>query len=296
MIGLLLSKRTAVVAGAVLTFFGSCISNVYAQSISDRVLKEGKITIGIHNRSPWGFKGADNQVTGFHPDLVRAVLGPLGIKEIDFVIAEFPALIPSLMSKRIDAIASGMAVTPARCEQVIFSNPDLAIKDTLVVKPGNPLNIHSFADIAKNADIRLATLRGSTQVDNAVKAGIAKDRILLFQDYGSLVSALVAGRVEALILTTAAAIDILKDPNLKGQLERATPFVGLVEEGREAASYTAVEFRTEDAKLRDLYNEELEKRKADGTVKKIAAKYDFTDAELAPENLTAKALCPNNYR
>jgi polar amino acid transport system substrate-binding protein len=289
-------RRPVLIGSAALAMFGVGTSALRAQSNTDRLIKQGKITIGIHNRSPWGYRADDGSVSGFHPDLIKAVFGPVGIKEVEFVTTDWAALIPSLVSKRIDAIASGMAITPARCEQVIFSNPDLAIKDTLAVKPGNPYKIHSYADLTKNQDLRIATLRASTQIDNAIKAGISKDRMLLFPDYGSLVSALLAGRMDAIILTTAAATDILKDPNLKGKLERAVPFVGLVENGREAASYTAVEFRPEDAPLRDLYNESLAKRKAEGVLNEIGAKYGFTDSEIAPEGLTAKDLCPNNYR
>lgn len=292
-----LSRRAVLVtSGAALVMLSVTISAAYAQSITNRVLKEGKITVGIHNRPPWGFKAEDGSATGFHPDLVKAVLGPLGVKNVDFVITDFSALIPSLTSKRIDAIASGMQITQARCDQVIFSDPDLAIKATLAVLPGNPLNIHSLADVAKNKAIRLGVFRGATEADLAFKASVEKDRTLLFPDYSSVVSALLSNRIDAILLPSASMAELLKDPNLKGKFDRATPFVGLVENGREAAGYPAIVFRPEDSQLRDLYNESLAKRKADGTLKSIATKYGFTDADIAPEGLTAKDLCPNNYR
>src|SRR5262245_10662550 len=129
------SWRPVLVIAAALAMLSAAVSAVHAQSTADRVLKEGKITIGIHNRAPWGFKAEDGSASGFHPDLVRAVLGPVGVKEVDFVIVDWPALLPSLLSKRIDAVATGMQITPQRCETVIFSNPDLAIKDGLAVLP-----------------------------------------------------------------------------------------------------------------------------------------------------------------
>ncbi|MBK3662785.1 ectoine/hydroxyectoine ABC transporter substrate-binding protein EhuB [Bradyrhizobium diazoefficiens] len=284
------------IGSAALAVSGAGASAVSAQSITDRVLKEGKITIGIFNGEPWGFVGQDGKVTGFHPELIAAVLGPLGVANIDFAIVDWPALIPSLLSKRIDVIACGMAITPVRCEQVIFSNPDLAIGDAALVKTGNPHNIHSYADVARNPALRMGTARASIEVDNAIKSGIPKDRMLLFPDGDSLVSALLAGRIDVLMNPTPAVIPTLKDPNLKGKLERAIPFTGLVENGREQAFYTAVEFRPEDARLRDLYNESLAKRRAEGTVTTIAARYGLTASDIAPDSLTAKDLCPNNYR
>ncbi|MET4037926.1 MULTISPECIES: ectoine/hydroxyectoine ABC transporter substrate-binding protein EhuB [unclassified Bradyrhizobium] len=290
------SRRVVLSGITALATFGASVSVATAQSITDRVLKEGKITIGIHNGAPWGFRADDGSVSGFHPDLIKAVLSPLGVKEVDFVIIDWPALIPSLLSRRIDAIASGVAITPVRCEQVIFSNPDLAIGDAVLVMPGNPHNIHSFADVAENPALRMGGVRGSTNAENAIKAGIPKDRMLLFPGGDAIVGALLAGRIDALTFSAPTVINQLKDPNLKGKLERAVPFTGLIENGREAAFYTAIEFRPEDARLRDVYNESLAKRKAERTIQKIAAKYDFTDSEIAPEGLTAKDLCPDNYR
>lgn len=291
-----IARRAVLVGGAALAILSVAAPVVSAQSIADRVLKEGKVTIGIHNAAPWGFAGEDGKVAGVAPDVLKAVLGPLGVKEVDFVVVDWPALIPSLLSRRIDVIASGVAITPVRCKQVIFSNPDLAIGDALLVLPGNPHNIHSYADVAKNPALRIGGTRGSTNVENAIKAGIPKDRVLQFEGGDGPVAALLAGRVDAIAWSVPTVINALKGPNIEGKMERALPFTGLVENGRQSAFYPAIEFRPEDAKLRDLYNESLAKRRADGTIKRIAAKYGLTDADLAPEGLTAKDLCLDNYR
>ncbi|MES0205081.1 ectoine/hydroxyectoine ABC transporter substrate-binding protein EhuB [Mesorhizobium sp. LNHC209A00] len=289
-------RRAVLIGSAALALVGTCLSAAYSQSIKDRVLSEGKITIGIENQAPWGFKAEDGTVAGVHPDMLKAVLEPLGVKQVDYVIMDWGALIPNLISRRIDAIAAGMAITPVRCEQVIFSDPDLAIGDGVMVLTGNPHNIHSYEDIAKNPDLIIGGARGSVNPENAVKAGIPKERVLLFDTVQGSVAALLAGRIHADTESTATVINTLKDPALKGKLERATPFKGLVENGQEVKNYAAIVFRPEDAELRNLYNESLAKQKAEGTVKKIFAKYGFTDAEIAPADVTAKSICPDNYR
>ena len=266
-----------------------------AQSLKNKALSGGKITIGIHNQVPWGYKTADGRVAGVHPDMIRAVLEPAGVTNIEFVVVEWGALIPSLISKRIDAVASGMAITPQRCEQVIFSEPDLAIGDGVLVKRGNPLDIHSYEDVVKNASVRMAGGRGSSNTENAIKAGIPKDRVQQFQDVQSGVAALLAGRIDAITFSTGTAIGILQDPNIQG-IERAMPFTGLVVDGKPVVNYAAIAFRPEDAALRDLYNEGLAKKKAEGAIKTIFAKSGFTDSEIAPNNVTAKDLCGDNYR
>ena len=108
------------------------------------------LVVGIHNRTPWGYRDKQNDVVGYHPDIVRAVLAPLGVTKFEFVVADFGALIPGLLANRFDIIASGVAITPARCQQVLFSEPDLSVGDGLLVLKGNPLKLHSYEDIAKN--------------------------------------------------------------------------------------------------------------------------------------------------
>jgi polar amino acid transport system substrate-binding protein len=46
-----------------------------AQSITDRVLEEGKITIGIHNQAPWGYAEGEGKAAGMGPDMIEAALG-----------------------------------------------------------------------------------------------------------------------------------------------------------------------------------------------------------------------------
>ncbi|MEM5461075.1 ectoine/hydroxyectoine ABC transporter substrate-binding protein EhuB [Paraburkholderia phytofirmans] len=264
-----------------------------AQQIKDRVLQEGRITVGISNSAPWAFKTADGSVSGVHPELIRAVLEPLGIKHFDFVIIDFGALIPSLLAKRVDVVASGMGITPARCQQVIFGNPDLASIDALLVKKGNPLKIHSYEDIVKNPTIRMGGYRGGSNTENALAAGIPQGQMQLFQDIDSGVGALTAVRIDALTLGVATAERLLKEPVLNARLERATPFKGrILKNGREAANYGAMVFRPEDTQLRDAYNASFEKLKGNGTVKNILAKYGFPEA---PDGLTVRELCSPDY-
>ncbi|OAF08723.1 ectoine/hydroxyectoine ABC transporter substrate-binding protein EhuB [Bradyrhizobium centrolobii] len=289
--------RRAVLADALSLALAAAVHHQSAaEALADRVRNNATITVGIYNVAPWGYKNEDGSISGIHPDLLRAVLGSLGISNIEFAIVEFPALIPSLVSRRIDIVATGMAITPVRCQQVIFTEPDLAIGDALVVLPGNPKNLHSYTDIANNPDLRIGGARGTTNVENAFKAGIPRERILQFDGGKSIIAALFAGRIDAIAWSVPTAINALKDPAVQGKVERALPFKGVVENGRESAFYTAMVFRPEDKELRDRYNESFATLKSTGTIKQIMAKYDFTDTELVPAGLTAKDLCGDNYR
>ncbi len=118
-----------------------------AETTKERILREGKIVIGIHNRSPWGFRDdKTGEATGWHPDLLKAAFSELGVKELDIRVTEFGALVPGLLAGRFDAVASGLAITPERCQQVLFGMPDLKVPDAAIVLSGNPGKIHGYAE------------------------------------------------------------------------------------------------------------------------------------------------------
>lgn len=267
-------------------------SKGFAQAASNDALKDRKITVGFANQSPWGFKGEDGEATGFHPDLVRAAFKPLGVEKIELVIAEFGALIPALAAGRVDIVASGLAINQQRCKQVIFSEPDLAVGDGVLVAKGNPLNIHSYADVLANPKIRMGGGRGSSNTQNALDAGIPASQMTLFQDIGSSVSALTAKRVDAVTMSLGSLIAVMQSPNLK-DVERAAPFKPFIKpNGQPALNYAALAFRPADKALRDLYNKRLVEMRKDGTLAKIMEKYGFSPAEeMAPETVTAAQLC-----
>ena len=260
-----------------------------AETTRERVLREGKIVVGISNGAPWGFRGKDGEAEGFHPDLVRAAFASLGVGRVEIVVTEFGALIPALNAQRFDAIAAGLYITPERCQLVAFSDPDLQLADAAVVAQGNPKNIHSYAQIASDPAIKFGVGRGSTTAKNAEAAGVAQDRMLLFPDIQSNISALLTGRIDVAAFSAPTVARILSDQNIHG-IERALPFQGLQHGGKERFGYSAIAFRKDDGDLRDLYNSRLKELKADGTLAKIMTRNGFSDQEKVPD-LTSSQLC-----
>lgn len=260
-----------------------------AQGTRDRVLKENKIVVGIYNQAPWGFKDAGGDTQGFDVDVIRTALAGIGVKNIEFVITQFPALIPGLQASRFDIATGGLYITPQRCKLVAFSETTLKVPDAAIVRKGNPKNIRSFADIAQKQDVIFGATRGSVTAQRADAAGVPKDRQLLFQDNASTMSALLTGRVDVMVSTSGAAVALLSDPKVTG-LERVMPFKGHIEGGQEVFGNVALAFRTEDADLRDLFDAQIAKMKKDGSLQKIMTRYGFGDAEIAA-SIPRDTLC-----
>ncbi|MGI4849077.1 MAG: ectoine/hydroxyectoine ABC transporter substrate-binding protein EhuB [Janthinobacterium lividum] len=276
---------------AATSLFAVLSAPAYAVTTKERVLAEHKISIGIHNGAPWAYHTPDGKVVGFNADVVRAVFTPLGVTQFDFITADFPSLIPGLMSERFDMVSSGLVITPARCKLVAFSEPDISSVDGLLVKKGNPMNVHSYADIAKNPQFRLGGTRGSQQAKNATDGGVAADQLQSFQDTESTFSALMSGRVDGIVYTSGTANHKLSTATGATAIERAKPFSGrLTAAGAPSPDALGAAFRLADADLRDVFNKRIAEMKADGSLLKIMEKNGFPLDEAAPKTTTA-AIC-----
>ncbi|MCK1505425.1 ectoine/hydroxyectoine ABC transporter substrate-binding protein EhuB [Bradyrhizobium sp. 18] len=280
-------KAVAAVVGMALALEGA--STARAQDALARARQAGKVTVGIFNQSPWGFVDANGEAKGQAVDVLKAAFAPLGITKIDVVVTEFGALLPGLQAHRFDVVAAGLYIKPERCKLVAFGNPDIKMGDAFLVPRGNPKSLHSYADIAQKSDVVLGVGKGSVEVQYALDAGIPKKRLLQFPDADSSLSALLAGRIDALAATTAT---ITAGAAVSDKLERALPFTQPVgADGKVIYGFPALAFRQADSDFRDAYNVELNKLRESGELLKILAAYGFTDSELPPADLTAADLC-----
>jgi len=112
----------------------------------------------------------------------------------------------------------------------------------------------------------------------------------LFQDNQSVMSALLADRIDVAVFSTATAVAVLTGQKLPG-VERVSTFQGYVQpDGQEKVGYSAIAFRLEDLDLRDLYNTQLAELKRNGKMAEIMKRYGFSDTETAP-SLSQAQLC-----
>src|SRR3546814_3629443 len=131
----------------------------------------------------------------------------------------------------------------------VCSSDLLAVGDSLIVRKGNPLNLHSYADIVANPKVRLSGGRGTLNSKNALDAGVPPSQMTYLVDAQAMLSALLANRVDEVTLSAPSVVGLLQDPKLQG-VERAKPVTGLVRDGVPAMMYTALAFRMEDGALR----------------------------------------------
>src|SRR6266508_4959005 len=84
--------------------------------------------------------------TGSDIDIGDAI-GKLMAVKAEFDNTGFDGIIPALLSKKCDAIISGMNDTPQRRQQVDFDDY-LSVGQSLMVAKGNPKHIATLADLS----------------------------------------------------------------------------------------------------------------------------------------------------
>ena len=259
-----------------------------AETTWEKVKKNGYVRVGFANEAPFGFATPKGQLTGEAPEIAKAILKKMGIEQVDGVLTQFRGLIPGLKAGRFDIIAAGMFVRPKRCEQVLFTEPTYGIGQAMIVKAGNPKNIHGYDDVAKNKDLKLGVIGGGAAHKYAQAVGISSDRISVYPDGPSGRAAVDAGRIDAWAMT-GLAVQRLIDSAGDAEVERATPFKALVIDGAEKRGHGAFAFRKTDPDFRNEFNKHL--KAFLGTPEHIELVRDFGFTEADSPTKSVADLC-----
>jgi polar amino acid transport system substrate-binding protein len=268
---------TTVIAGVL---FGALGSAAWALTLDEA--RQNGVRLGFPNEPPNTFVGEDGEVTGAYNELVKAVMAKIGVDKVEGVVMDFASLIPGLQANRLDVIPA-IYIRPARCEQVAFSDPVEKGGTAFLVASGNPMNIHSYDDVAKG-DAVVGVMAGAVEHGYATMAGIPDDRIVPLQDQAALMEALKTGRVNVVILTPSS-ISLMAE-NSGGAAERAEPFSS----PPFAAAYGGIAFRKDDTELLAAFNEALRGFIGTPEFMEVMSAVSYSE-DMLPGAVTAAEAC-----
>ncbi|GAA5345630.1 ectoine/hydroxyectoine ABC transporter substrate-binding protein EhuB [Planifilum fimeticola] len=251
--------------------------------------EEGVIKVGFANEKPYAYRTEDGKVTGEAVEIARHAFKQMGIERIEPVLTDFGQLIPGLKAKRFDAITAGMYITPERCKEVAFANPEYKIGQALAVKKGNPKNLHSYEDIVDNSDVTVAVMQGAIEKQYLKQVGVKESQIKTVQDQPAALAMLKTGRVDAITMTGPALREVLKAEGDDG-VETVEDFKQPIIDGESIVGYGATAFRKDDKELLEAYNREIQKMQEGGKLLEILKQFNFAEENL-PGDKTAEELC-----
>ena len=277
-------------AGALIAFALITVGTAaQAQGTFERIKKDGVVRIGFANEAPWSFAQSDGTIAGADYELASLIFSKLGVGSLEGVITKFGSLIPGLKANRFDVVVAGFYIRPARCEQVAFSEPTVAVGDAIIVKAGNPKKISSYKSITADPSLKLGGVVGAATAQNAKNAGVPDSQLVMFPDFVSAIAALKAGRVDGALQTAITAQATVKSSN-DPTIERALPFEQAVINGKPTLNYAGFAFRPEDKNLVSAFNVELAKTLGGPEHLKILVKYSISPNEI-PIGVTTESLC-----
>lgn len=165
-----------------------------AQTV-DEIISRGKLIVAIDTTTPpYGFLDANLQPTGFDIEVANKMGEALGVP-VEFVTVTSPGRIPSLLNKQVDVVISIFSITPARAIQIDYSIP-YAGQSAVVIAPKSTA-ISGPADLVGK---KVGLTRGTGEDGLLTAAAEANPgiEILRFDDYSSLLQAMVSGQIDAM--------------------------------------------------------------------------------------------------
>jgi polar amino acid transport system substrate-binding protein len=244
--------------------------------------ESGSITIGIANEVPYGYQEDDGNVTGEAPEVAKVVLAELGIDDVEAQVVEFGSLISGLQAAQFDLIAAGMYINAERAEQILFSDPDYCIGESLAVAEGNPLGLSDFQSVVDTPEATIAILSGAVEEGYAATAGVPDNQIELYTDVNAQYDDLANGRVNAV---TGTSLTVKTQVDSRGGMEMTESFFPLDENGEEILGCGGFGFRNDNQAFRDAFNDELNRLQEEGALIDVITQFGFAaeDVERAQE-------------
>ena len=270
----------ALLLGGIVALAGTAVADTRVDELRD----QGRITVAYVHERPFGYLGGDGAATGEGLAVARAVAERLGIDDVDARMTERPSLVPGLNDGRWEMVASGLRISPEHCGEVLFSQPTYRTGQAMLVQAGNPQQINSYDDLQASDDAVLGVIDGSVQREYARLEEIPAVRIEEFPNDDEMLSALVAGRIDAAAGTRIAIQELARRGG--GDVQSAEPFItpayGMV--------YGAFAFRKEDEALRDAVDAVLDDFVGSAEHLDTVAEFGITEVNM-PGPLSVDELC-----
>jgi polar amino acid transport system substrate-binding protein/arginine/ornithine transport system substrate-binding protein len=225
-----------------------------------------RVRVGVEgNYPPFSRLGADGKLAGFDIDIALALCARMQA-ECTLVQQEWDGMMPALAAKKFDMIVASMTISDERRKAAAFSDPYYSVPSRFIAKAG------SFKEATPAAlkGRRIVVLRNSPRAKFLAQQ-YAGSELLLVNAETDVYLELAAGRADiAFGSTVVSAEAFLKRPEGQGYAQVGAPVQVSGDDG------VGIAFRKGDTALRDKVNAALKALRADGSYRKLAARYfDF---------------------
>lgn len=188
-------KRIVLVVSIIFTMLISAT----AQKASDlaQIVERGELRIGMTgDQPPYSMTSKSGELMGFEVDLATLLAESMGLK-LTLVQLPFGELLPSLEAGKIDAVMSGMTITPERNMNALFVGPYMISGKTILTKASTLESLNEHSEINQSS-ITLAALQGSTSQTFCTLV-LPDAQLTLAKTYDDAVELLLTDKVMAVV-------------------------------------------------------------------------------------------------
>jgi polar amino acid transport system substrate-binding protein len=144
------------------------------------------------------------EVVGIDIDLVKALANKLGY-DVQIIQMDFDGLIPALLNKQIDVIASGMTITEERAQIVAFTVPYWRADQAILVHKDSSYEFKSLDDlVGKTVGVQSGTTAQLMLQDFVNETG-KNINIKIYSSYVLAVQDLENGNTDAVVVDSPVA-------------------------------------------------------------------------------------------
>ncbi len=242
-------------------FFFSLVVAVVFSLMAGPVLAEDSFINGIDaNFPPFAYVDKSGTPAGFDVEAVNWIAKEMGFK-VTHQPMDWDGIIPNLVAKKIDFIASGMTATDERAKVVNFTDTYWDVAQVMLVGKDSKLTVDDVLKGGKKIGVQRGTTEATWLEEHAGKDGA--NYTLVYYDSAPLsVEDMVNGRVDACCMDDAPARDAEKNKSVK-----------ILGEFGMKAEHFAYAVRKEDTKLLETLNAGLKKLKASPKWQELIDKY-----------------------
>lgn len=167
------------------------------EDVLNTVLKRGKLLVGLEaGYMPFEMRSKEGDIIGFDVDMTTAMAKAMGV-EVEYVNTNWDGIIPALMTKKFDIIASGMTITQGRNLKINFANPYITVGQTILLRKGLEGQITSYEQL-NNPKYTVASKLGTTG-EQAVKRMISRAKYLSYETEQEGSMEVISGRIDAFV-------------------------------------------------------------------------------------------------
>jgi polar amino acid transport system substrate-binding protein len=260
----------ALVVSALVACSSSTSKPVSGQAVALGTLKPGVMKVAIEAYAPYTSMQGTKMV-GLDADILNAIAGKLGLT-VQPVVTDFPGMLASVQSHRVDITIGGVAWSADRQKQGLFTDPPYYSPPAMAVKDGK--TYRTVADLSGHS---LGTVEGYVWVKSIQAVPGAK--LHAYPDAPSVFSDLGSGRIDVGFLDPLLIIAAQKaQPGLKIATEYLTPPTAEEVAQHPAYSYfqpymTGFYLPKQESRLNDAISAQIRAMYTDGELTTLVKKY-----------------------